>query len=122
MRSPLQVVRQSGVAVIYCPARIVAGSTEELHAAAKEAIENNARVVLQLESVRRIDSTGLGLLAWLCVSARRRSGDVKLVAPPPHIKELLEITMIGRVFTVYATVESAIAAFSPADQAEPERQ
>ena len=119
MRSPLQVVRQSGIAVIYCPARIVAGSTEELHAAAKEAIEKNARVVLQLESVGHIDSTGLGLLAC-CVSARNRSGDVKLVAPSPRIKKLLEITMIGRVFTVYATIESAIAAFSPADRAKPD--
>jgi anti-sigma B factor antagonist len=104
--------------VIYCPERIVAGATEELHTAAKDAIEDTARVVLQLEPVRHIDSTGLGLLAWLCVSARKRSGDVKLVAPPPHVKQILELSMIGRVFTVYPTVEAAVAAFSPTSQAQ----
>lgn len=120
MRSPLQVVRQSGVAVIYCPARIVAGLTEDLRIAAKNEIEHTPRVILQLESVRHIDSTGLGLLGWLCVSVRKRSGDVKLVAPSPHVRELLEVTMIGSLFAIYPTVEAALAAFSLADRRDVE--
>ncbi len=117
MRSLPKISWRENVAVVYCPERIVAGATQDLRAAVMHAIEGGGRVILQMESVQYIDSTGLGLLAWLCVSARKRSGDVKLVAPSAPVQELLEITMLGRVFTSHPTVEAALTAFSTAADA-----
>ena len=114
MSLSIEVVMHDGIRVIYCRGRILSGETEELRAAVLEAIESTGRVILELQSVKMIDSTGLGLLASLCLSARKRSGDVKLVKPSPHVVEVLEITMLGRLFTVYPTVEVALAAFSGA--------
>jgi anti-sigma B factor antagonist len=111
MTLPLQVVHEDNVTIIYCPERVIAEETEELRTAAVKAIEQTGRVIFQLASVQKLDSTGLGLLASLCMSARKRSGDVKLVAPSPQIKELLHITLLGRVFDVHPTVEAALAAF-----------
>lgn len=105
-----QVVFDNGTAVIYCPERIVAGEVEELRTAAQDAIARTGRVVLQLQSVSKIDSTGLGLLALLCVSARRRAGDVVLVAPSREVAELLRITMLGRLFKAYPTIDEAVSA------------
>ncbi len=120
MSFSLEVVMRDGIAVIHCRGRIVSGETEELRAAVLEFVERTGRVILELQSVKMIDSTGLGLLAFLCVSARRRSGDVTLVAPSTYIAEVLEVTMLGRLFSVYASVEAALAAFSTTPQAAPQ--
>ncbi len=104
-----QVVMANGAAVIYCPERMVAGYIEGLRTAALDAIARTGNVVLQLQSVDKIDSTGLGLLASLCVSARRRTGDVVLVAPSREVAEVLRITMLGHLFKVYPTVHDAVS-------------
>jgi anti-sigma B factor antagonist len=113
-----RVERRKDVTVIYCPDRIVAGATDELRSAAEAAIQNSGRVVLDLQSVQYIDSSGLGLLAYLSVSARKRAGDVKLAAPSGHVKEVLEITMIGRMLNIHPTVDGAVLAFPPVPKAE----
>ena len=114
MSSPIHLEWRHDVAVIYCPERIIADEIQELRTSAVGAIEKTGRVICQLERVKFIDSVGLGLLASLCLSARKRAGDVKLVAPSGGVKEILEITLLGRVFAVHPTVEAAVAAFSTA--------
>lgn len=117
MNSPLQVVRHGNVIVIDCRGPLVAGQTADIRTAATDAIAETGCVILDLHSVARMDSAGLGLLARLCASARGRSGDVKLVAPSAQVAELLEITLQGRLLTVHPTVEAALAAFSTASLA-----
>ncbi len=112
MSSSAKVASQGDVAIIRCSGPIILGATDELRNAAMTAIEASAKVILNLNAVTYVDSTGLGLLAHLCVSARRRGGDVKLVAPNALIREVLETTMLGHVFKIYATNEAALAAFA----------
>ncbi|HEX9120863.1 MAG TPA: STAS domain-containing protein [Terriglobales bacterium] len=107
-----QLVMRGDVSVIYCSGRIVAEETAELRSTVLGAIEDTGRVVLHLASVSYVDSTGLGLLAFFCSSARKRSGDVKLVAPSAQVAEVLELTMLGRLFRVYASEDDAVAAFA----------
>ncbi len=114
VKQPLHVVRQSNIPVVYCPPRIVVGETEELQATVLAAIEETGRAILQLQEVEYVDSSGLGLLAWLSVSARERSGDVLLVAPQGYVQHLFEVTMLRRVLHIYPTVESALAAMTTA--------
>ncbi len=112
MKASVQVERHDDVIVIYCRGSLLAGETEEIRAAALSAIEETGCIILHVQGVSHMDSAGLGLLARLCVSARRRSGDVKLVDPPAAIAEFLQIALQGRLLTVYPTVEEALAAFS----------
>lgn len=105
------ITMHDDIAVIRCQGRMVVGELQALEAA-KAAVERTGKVVLDLEDLKFLDSTGLGTLARLCVSARRRSGDVKLVAPPPAIREVLAVTMLGRVFEVFPTLDLALAAFA----------
>ncbi len=109
MASSPETVMHNGIAVIHCRTRIVAGETEQLRTAALDAIHQSGQVILRLDSVTKIDSTGLGLLASLCVSARRRGGDLKLVAPSGAVSEVLGRTMLGRLFAIYSDVEAAVA-------------
>lgn len=109
-----EIAMHGQVAVIRCHGPIVLGELEALRDAARSAIKQSGRLILDLADVKFIDSTGLGMLAVLCVSARKQSGDVKLVAPCPEIREVLEITMLGRIFEVFPSVEAALEAFSKA--------
>lgn len=67
---------------------------------------------MNLGEVPYIDSSGLGLMAYLCICARKLSGDVKLVAPSKQVSEVLKTTMLGTVFEVYPTDQAALEAFA----------
>ena len=112
-----EITMHGDVRVFSCRGRIVAGELEPLRDAARSAVNETGRLIFDLAAVKFIDSTGLGMLAVMCVSARKRAGDVKLVAPSPEIREVLEVTMLGRIFEVFPTVEEALAAFSKAGKA-----
>jgi anti-sigma B factor antagonist len=107
-----EITTHGDVRVMHCRGRIVARELEPLRDAARSAVNETGRLIFDLGGVKFIDSTGLGMLAVLCVSARKRSGDVKLVAPSPELREVLEVTMLGRIFEVFPTVEEALAAFA----------
>ncbi len=117
-----QLVRHGDVMVIYCRGRIILGETSDLHDASLAAIQDTGRLVIHLSEVPYIDSTGLGLLAFLCISARKASGDVKLVAPSAQVADVLDTTMLGTVFEVYPTEEAALAAFAAPPHASTKRE
>lgn len=102
------VVKRDRVEVIYCRGRLVLGELDELREAALAAVRNTGQLVIHLGQVVAIDSSGLGLLASLCISARRGSGDVKLVAPSAHVAENLKITKLGRLFDIYPSEDAAL--------------
>lgn len=106
-----QLVRHGEVSVIYCRGPMVIGDIDDFRKTAPALIQGPLRLVIHLGEVPYIDSTGLGVLALLCVSTRRRAGDMKVAAPSAQVKEALETTMLGHVFEVHPTVEAAVAAF-----------
>jgi anti-sigma B factor antagonist len=66
------------------------------------------RLVVDLDGVRFIDSTALGVL----VEARQRLGPAAfaLAAPPLETRRALEISGLDRHFAVHPTVAEALAA------------
>lgn len=72
--------------------------------------EGQARIVLDLGGVPTMDSTGLGALVTACRTARQAGGDLRIVAPRPAVRELLERTNVARVLPLHATAEEAFPA------------
>ena len=97
------------VAIIYCHDRIVAGQTNELRDLVMSALNDKHQVILNMSDVSLMDSTGLGTLAVVCITARKRGLDVKLVAPSQYVADVLETTMLGTVFKVFPTDAAALA-------------
>lgn len=79
----------------------------------KGLLENSRQIVLDLGDVTRIDSSGLGTLVALYVSARKVGGNIKLANLGNHIKEALRITRLATVFDIFDKTEDAVAAFHP---------
>ncbi len=69
------------------------------------------RVVIDLEKVVLINSTGLGILINGLMLMRKAGGELKLAHPSQKILHLLEITKLHKVFDVHKTVQSACKAF-----------
>jgi anti-sigma B factor antagonist len=99
------------VLIVQCKGRIVAGNeVSRLHAYVGDSIAKHADIVLQLDQVEFIDSSGLGALVRLLQAARSKGGDVKLAQVPPNIRKTLEMTHLCSQFEAYDLVEEAITA------------
>ena len=61
----------------------------------REKIAGGARrVVLDLSTVHRIDSSGIGILTALMWSASRSGGGLVLAALPPRVEKVLALAML----------------------------
>jgi anti-sigma B factor antagonist len=99
------------VLVIQCHGRIVAGNEVfTLHAYVGDSLVKYGDVVLQLDQVEFVDSSGLGALVRLMQAARSKGGDLKLSGVPPRIRKTLAMTNLLAQFETYDSVEEAITA------------
>jgi len=99
------------VLVIQCHGRIVAGNEVfTLHASVGDSFLKYGDVVLHLEQVEFVDSSGLGALVRLMQAARTKGGDLKLSGVPPRIRKTLELTGLLAQFETYDSIEEAITA------------
>jgi anti-anti-sigma factor len=108
----MQTEISGDVFILQCEGRIVFGDEG---AALRERVGNmligTPRIVVNLEKVDHIDSGGLGILVGLFISARNRGGELKLVSPDEHVKDVLRRTNLDTVFKVYGNDGAAVAAF-----------
>ncbi|MDQ2663071.1 MAG: STAS domain-containing protein [Candidatus Eremiobacteraeota bacterium] len=67
-------------------------------------------LVINLEKVRYIDSTGLGVLIGGLKRVRERGGTVNLVCTNPQIKKIFDITGLVKIFGIYDDEDAAMKA------------
>jgi len=72
------------------------------------------RVVLDLNEVEFLDSTGLGVMVGRLKAVRDLGGDLRLVCTSPRIIRVLSITGLDEVFAVHPSADEAVAALSAA--------
>jgi len=70
-------------------------------------------VVLNLEHVDYIDSTGLGALVIVATSLRKNGGNVKLLNLNRRNIELLVMTKLATVFEIFSDEQDAVNSYYP---------
>ncbi|MGO8985298.1 MAG: anti-sigma factor antagonist [Terriglobales bacterium] len=99
------------ILIIQCHGRIVAGNEVfTLHAQVGDSLVKYGDVVLQMDQVEFVDSSGLGALVRLTQSARAKGGDLKLCGVPSKVHKTLQMTNLLSQFETYDSVEEAITA------------
>ena len=99
------------VFVVQCHGRIISGNEVfTLHSQVGDAIEKYGDVVLLLNQVEFVDSSGLGAMMRLVQAARAKGGDLKLCGIPPKVRKVLELTHLLAQFESYDSLEEAITA------------
>lgn len=68
-----------------------------------------SRLVIDLNSVEYLDSTGLGVLIGGLKRAKERDGDLKLVCDNQRILRVFEITGLTKIFDIVPTEAEAVA-------------
>jgi anti-sigma B factor antagonist len=100
--SPLTLVvdRSGNAAAVRCSGRLVAGANDRLYLEVSQLIPSSKRILLDLTDVTHMDSTGLGTLVRLYVSARSAGCALPLFNIGKPIRELLGATRLLSVFEV----------------------
>jgi anti-sigma B factor antagonist len=69
----------------------------------------NHQIVVNMEKVEFLDSTGLGVLVGGLKRVRAHDGSLDLVCTQERILKIFRITGLTKVFGIHATVDDAIA-------------
>ena len=67
-------------------------------------------VVINLNRVRYMDSTGLGVIVSALKHVRGMGGTIVMTGLTPHLTKIFEITGLRKVFDVYPTETDALKA------------
>jgi anti-anti-sigma factor len=89
------------VTTIICHGRLVSETSGQLKEAAKPLIPLGGRIVLDLTDVNYMDSSALGALVGLKVSAIKEGYcKLELLNLSPRVKELLRLSNLTQLFSV----------------------
>lgn len=105
---------REGVEILTLKGRLTVGEASmvrEKVSAVSAAGHNN--VILNLDHVEYIDSTGLGALVICFTSLKKAGGALKLVNPNKRNVELLLLTKLHTIFEVFADEQDAVNSFFP---------
>jgi len=97
-------------AVLTASGEIDVATAPDLRAALLDLIgEGRTRIVVDLEQVEFLDSTGLGVLVSTVKRVRADGGDLSVVCTRPQILQVFEITGLTAVFSVHDSLDQAVA-------------
>jgi anti-sigma B factor antagonist len=104
----------NGTSVVTLGGRIVLGEeSKSLREKLKSLMaEGKKNIVLNMDDITYIDSTGLGTLVAAHVSAKTQGTSLKLSNLGRKFQELLQLTKLMTVFEVCNTEAEAVASFS----------
>jgi anti-sigma B factor antagonist len=103
----------NGVAVLDLSGRITLGEgSVQLRDAIRGLIAKGSKnILLNMEEVNYIDSSGLGELVSAFTTAKNQQAEVKLLNLTKKVHDLLQLTKLYTVFDIKDDEASAIASF-----------
>jgi anti-sigma B factor antagonist len=106
--------KREGVDILSLKGRLTVGEASAVREQCSAvAAAGNVNVILNLENVEYIDSTGLGALVICFTSLKKAGGALKLVNPNKRNVELLLLTKLHTIFEVFADEQDAVNSFFP---------
>jgi anti-sigma B factor antagonist len=94
----LETIKTPEETLVRCTGRIVSSTTGTLGTTVRGLIPGSKRIVLDLTDVAYLDSSGLGTLVSLYLSAKRQDCELKLINLNQRLKELFRLTKLASVF------------------------
>jgi anti-anti-sigma factor len=91
---------ESDAATIRCTGKLVANSTGILQAEVRGLLPTYRRVVLDLTDLGYMDSSGLGSIIGLYVSAKSAGGRLEVINLSARVRQLFSITNVLSLFEV----------------------
>jgi len=106
----LDVTEKNGYAVLAVRGEVDVYTAPRLRERLVELVsQGHHKVVVDLEGVEFLDSTGLGVLVGGLKRLRSHDGDLTLVCTQRRILKVFEITGLTKVFEIFEDIDSATA-------------
>ena len=103
------------VSIISLGGRLDAYSANDVETKLNSLMEaGQVKLVVSLEQLDYISSSGLRVLLAALKKARKQQGDIKLACLKPYVKEVFDIAGFTQLFDVLDTAEDAIGSFPEA--------
>jgi anti-sigma B factor antagonist len=101
------------VVVVDLDGKIAGGADYDVFVPALRSLvqSGHRKVVVNLDGISWINSTGLGILIAGFAEMQRSGGVLKLVKVSPRIQSLLAVTKLGNVFEAYSEEDEAVHSF-----------
>lgn len=100
------------VNIIGLHGRLDLTSASELKDASRGIIDRqNCKLILNMEAVDFINSSGLGALVSILKDVRCSKGELKLSNLAPYVKEIFDITQLTNVFDICDNEQTAKSSF-----------
>jgi anti-sigma B factor antagonist len=113
----LEITRRvkEGVTILDLKGRLIVGEPAVLlrESLNQEVAQSVVRVILNLEHVDYIDSTGLGSMVICFTTLQKAGGALKLVKLNRRNIELLLLTKLSTVFEIFGDEQDAVNSFFP---------
>jgi anti-sigma B factor antagonist len=106
----IQSNEKDGVLIIQVDGEININTSPELKKSFDQV--SASRVVINMEKVGYIDSSGLATLVELLKKLRNKSGALYLTHVSDKVKSLFEITKLDKLFGIYATDDEVFKSLS----------
>ena len=110
-------IRQSereGVVILTLKGRLTVGEASTVREKVTELVAaGSLNVILNLEHVDYIDSTGLGSMVICYTTLKKAGGALKLVNPNKRNVELLLLTKLHTIFEVFSDDQDGVNSFFP---------
>jgi anti-anti-sigma factor len=94
----LETIKTPAETLVRCTGRITSTTSGMFQTTVRALIPETDRLVLDLTDVKHLDSSGLGALVGLYLSAKRQHCELKLIHLNQRLKELFRITKLASVF------------------------
>lgn len=106
--------QENNVTILEPSGRVVGPAVSELRQTILSDIEasETPRILINLENVNMMDSSGLGALMEARAHASRKEGRIGVINVGKHIKNLIVLSRIVSLFEHYDSEEEAISALS----------
>ena len=108
------VRHRDGITILEPRGKITIGAGDiAMRDAVYESLDAGSKsILLDMNGVTTIDSSGVGELVSAFTTVSNRGGKLKLLNLPPKVMDILMITQLITVFEVYDDEDEAIASFS----------
>ena len=73
--------------------------------------KSNSSVILDMEGIEAIDSSGLGTILFLAKKCRALGGDLKIVSIPPRVKMVFEIVNFDKIIQIFYSLDDAVKSY-----------
>jgi len=105
--------RQSGaITIVTISGSIMYAEADALYDLFRDLLaKGQKKFLLNLSSVKHLDSSGIGALARTFVMVKKGGGDLKMVHLGKQVQRLMEITTLSKIFEDYSDEDTALDSF-----------